>query len=190
MSGCTLEGGVTVLPELTGGPLAEQLSWVKENRLWCPRQGGQEIAGPCGQAGDQALHPRLAFLEPRLLSACCRGMSEASGTVSLLWPSSLPTAWNQKGAPERVTLNPTGCSCAAGPRAWEGPQGAHSRDVSGWVCLWRPQEESSTCPRNAGGGTCPPPPRSLCAGQAESRKRAPSGQRGICPGAKPTLRTA
>lgn len=115
-------------------------------------------------------------------------MSEATGTASLLlWPSSLPTTWNQKGAPERVALNPTGCSCALGPRGWEGLEGAHSRDVSGWVCLWRLQEESSTCPRNAHVRLLHP--GSLSA-QARLRggRQPPRARQEFCLSAKPSLR--
>lgn len=37
------------------------------------------------------------------------------------------------------------------PLGREGLERAHSRDVSGWVCPLRLQEEPSTCPRNAVG---------------------------------------
>lgn len=71
------------------------------------------------------------------------------------------------------------------PRAG-GAGESHSRDVSGWVCLRRLQEEPSTCPRNAA-GTClpPPPPCSLRGEERESsggkgillRGRSPAGGR-------------
>lgn len=77
--------------------------------------------------------------------------------------------------------NPTGCSCAAGPLGQEGPEGAHSQDVSGWVCLLRLQEEPSACPRNAGGSKSPlPPPHSLSTRQARGGRGHPLGS-GLSP---------
>lgn len=107
----------------------------------------------------------------------CHGMSKAKKAVPLLlWPGSLQSTWDQKGALKVATL-----CCWALRR--EGLKGAHSRDFSGWVCPMRPQEEPSTCPWNAGGYTCPlPPPAcspSMGTGQGEGTDRAPFGKKGI-----------
>lgn len=64
-----------------------------------------------------------------------RGMSGAKRAVPfLLWPSSLQTIWDQKGAPEVASLEPHWLQLCCWPLGWEGLKRAHSRDVSGWVC--------------------------------------------------------
>lgn len=108
------------------------------------------------------------------------GIVEAKRAVSLLLqPSYLQTAWDQKGAPEVASPEPYWLQLCCWPLGWEGLEGAHSQDVSGWVCLLWLQEALSTCPRNAGGGihACFLHPLVLSAGHG--RERAPSGQKGI-----------
>lgn len=88
-----------------------------------------------------------------------------------------------EGGTEVASLEPHWLQLCCWPLGWEGLKRAHSRDVSGWVCPMRFQEEPSTCPRNAGGYTCPPsPPCSLCTGIGRLRKREghPLGKKEFC----------
>lgn len=142
-------------------------SWA----LW-PGWGPGPICSPTGSEQNdpvprgpqgQALGFLSASLEPELMfnshNTPGHGVLEAQWAESLLLqPSFLQTTWDQKGAPKVASPEPQGREAAvllAPPRG--GVEGDHSRNVSGWVCQLRLQEEPSTCPRNAGGHRRPPP---------------------------------
>lgn len=121
--------------------------------------------------------------------ACLRPQGQCPSSCG---PAPFKPLGTRRGHLKGCLGNPTGCSWAAGPRGWEGLEGAHSWDVSGWVCLWRLPESSSTCPRNVAGCTSPPPhPGAVSAlGKLRGGREHPLAREEFCLSAKPSQRQA